>query len=87
MDRVIGTDQGAHGTADAGMGHIGLLPDSVKHLLVRDLGRLPVDAGFQDPLSENAQLDGLDRANRRTLAAQGASVIAVFHLPGQVVET
>jgi hypothetical protein len=68
------------------MGHIGSLPDPVKNVLLRDLIRLSADAGFQGPFSENAQFDGLDRAHSRALAAQGAAVIAVFHLPGQVVE-
>jgi hypothetical protein len=68
------------------MGHIGSLPDPVKHVLFRDLLRLSADAGFQGPFSENAQFDGPDRTHGRALAAQGAAVIAVFHLPGQVIE-
>jgi hypothetical protein len=87
MDGVIGTDQSTHGAPDAGMGHIGFLPDSVKHVLLCDLLRLSLDTGFQGPFSEHCQFDGLYRTHGSALAAQGAAVIAVFHLPGQVVET
>jgi hypothetical protein len=68
------------------MGHIGFLPDPVKHILFGDLIRLSADTGFQGSFSEHRQFDGLHRAHGCALAAQGASVIAVFHLPGQVVD-
>jgi hypothetical protein len=68
------------------MGHIGFLPDPVKHILGNPLIRLSADAGFEGPFSEHAQFNGFDRTHGRALAAQGTPVIAEFHLPGQVVK-
>jgi hypothetical protein len=86
VDRIIGAYQGAHGTPDTGIRHIGFLPDPVKYVLCNPLIRLSADAGSQGPLSEHAQFYGFDRTHGCALAAQGTPVIAEFHLPGQVVE-
>ncbi len=68
-DGIIGADQGTHGTADAGIFHPGLLADAVKGIIA--VGMLCVFGHrcFDDPFLERMKGDGLDRANRRTLAA------------------
>jgi len=84
-DGIIGAGQIAHGTTDAGISRVGFLPDAV--IYGKDVFRAfgKVEGGFNDPLTKNTQLNGADRANRRTASAKGAFLLAPKDLPGEIL--
>jgi hypothetical protein len=43
-----------------------------------------VQKGVHDPFAEHGRFNGLDRADRRALTAQGAPVFVPQNLPGQI---
>ena len=85
-DGVVGTDQGAHGASDTGIFHPCFLADAVKGIIVIGMRFFRLDRCFDDSFLENLQLNGLDGTHRRALAAEGASVIVVADLPGQIIK-
>ncbi len=84
-DGVVGTDHGAHGAADAGVGRVGALADAVEHRI--GVLRLLHEAGggFHHALPVHGKLDGAHRAHGGTPPAQGAGVLVPLDLPGQVL--
>jgi len=86
LDGVVGADHVAHGAVDAGIGRIGALADAVVDGV--DIGGLGLEAGgrVHHALPVHGQLDGADRADRGTAAAQGAGLDVPVDLPGQILD-
>ena len=70
-DGIIGTDQSAHGAADAGVFNPGILPDTVKGVIVITMLGIFGHRRFYNPFLERMKGDGLDRTHSRALTAQG----------------
>jgi hypothetical protein len=83
---VIGADHGAHGASDAGVFHPCFLADAVKGIIIGSMLFFRPDRCFKYSFLKNLQFNGLDRAHGRALPAEGAPVIAVPDLPGQIIE-
>jgi hypothetical protein len=86
-DGIIGTHHGTHGTADAGIFNPGVLTNTVKGIIRITVFGIFAHRRFDDPFLKRMQGDGLDRTHGRTLTAQGTSVIIIFDLPGQIIQT
>jgi hypothetical protein len=84
---IVGANHGTHGAPDTRLGYGCPLLDAVKGLKGGAVVLDPVDGGDKISLSENTQLNGVYRADSRTLTAQGASILFPVDLPGQVLET
>jgi hypothetical protein len=83
---IIGTDHGTHGASDAGIFHPGFLADTVKGFILVGMLFIFFNRCFNDSFLEYGKLNCLDRADGRTLAAQGAPVIIIPDLPWQVIQ-
>ena len=84
-DRPVGADHGAHPAADAGMGGIGVLPDTV--IDAEKISRFFRQPQFhlEGPHAMNAQSDGLDGTDRGAAAAERAFLLAPEDLPGEIL--
>jgi hypothetical protein len=85
-DGIIWTHQGTHGTPDAGIFHRRFLLDSVKGVILVGVNGILLYGCSNNSFLKDLQFNGLHRADRGALSAQGAPVIAVTNLPGQIVE-
>jgi hypothetical protein len=83
---IIGTNHGAHGASDTGVFHPGFLADAIKRIILVGMGGVLLNGCFNDPFLKHLQFNGLDRADGGTLTTQGAPVIAVPDLPGQIIQ-
>jgi hypothetical protein len=84
---VVGTDHAAHTTANTSIGRVGLLPDTIVHLV--NIARLGFQShgGLHQPLTMHSWFYGINRTDRGAVAAQGTLVPLPKNLPWQVLGT
>jgi hypothetical protein len=84
---VVGTNHAAHTAANASIGRIGLLPDTIVHLVdIAGLG-FQSHGGLHQPLTMHSWFYGINRTDRGAVAAQGTLVSLPKDLPRQVLGT
>ena len=71
---VIGTNHGAHGTADTSVSRICFLPDTVIASKSGDCLLRNIRRGLQYALAKHPQLNGIYRTHRRALPAKGTFI-------------
>jgi hypothetical protein len=84
---IVGTHHITHGTANAFISRIGSLADAVIGTIYTGGGIHESHGGLQIPFTENPELDGVNRADRRAFAAKRTRVFIPDNLPGQIFDT
>jgi hypothetical protein len=72
---VIGTNQGAHRTADTPVSRVRFLPDTIVTFKCSCRGFHDIRRGFEEPLAKYPQLNCIYRAYGGALAAKGAFLL------------